>query len=367
MILPEKAPVQSNKPSTKSNKPSTAKCKLPMYISFLLSEPKLANCQRLSEVSEASHDSVNRFLAREEYTPFDLFNEVKNLIVLGGGTLSVDDTVLDKPYITVFKADLAGWFWSGKHKKSVKGFNLITLYYTDPLGSQVPVNYRIYDKKENKTKNEYFREMLDEVIAWGLNPAWITGDSWYSSLANMTGIKNHAHNFMFAIEKNRLISVSGEEEFYQIQSFDVPEEGLKAYLKGFGEVMIFRTVFKNEYRYYIMFSLNKETEELLPLTKADFVRIHDQHWNIERYHRAIKQECNIERFQVRKERQIRTHIFCALAAFVQLEFMRSEKRMKNWYELRRNLFNEVIANFIQEGIAPDGIPFGADITSSVNA
>ena len=47
-----------------------------------------------------SHDSVNRFLKREKYEPKDLFNEGKNNIFksLIGGTLSVDDSVLDKPY-----------------------------------------------------------------------------------------------------------------------------------------------------------------------------------------------------------------------------------------------------------------------------
>ena len=29
----------------------------------------------------------------------------------------------------------------------------------------MPVNYRIYDKSEGKTKNDYFREMLIEVLA----------------------------------------------------------------------------------------------------------------------------------------------------------------------------------------------------------
>jgi hypothetical protein len=37
-----------------------------------------------------SHDSVNRFLIRELYDGEDLFNEVKPLINLYGGTLRVD-------------------------------------------------------------------------------------------------------------------------------------------------------------------------------------------------------------------------------------------------------------------------------------
>lgn len=41
-----------------------------------------------------SHDSVNRFLLRENYTPYDLFNEIRADLNLKGGTVSVDDTVL---------------------------------------------------------------------------------------------------------------------------------------------------------------------------------------------------------------------------------------------------------------------------------
>jgi hypothetical protein len=45
-----------------------------------------------------SHDSVNRFLLRERYEPKDLFEEIKPNINLVGGTLSGDDTVIDKPH-----------------------------------------------------------------------------------------------------------------------------------------------------------------------------------------------------------------------------------------------------------------------------
>jgi len=45
-------------------------------------------------------------------------------------------------------------------------------------GNSVPINYKIYDKKEGKTKNDYLREMLSETISWGVKPRMVTGDSW---------------------------------------------------------------------------------------------------------------------------------------------------------------------------------------------
>jgi hypothetical protein len=83
----------------------------------------------LAEIlGDVSHDSVNRFLLRERYDPYDLFEMVKTIINLTGGILSVDDTVIEKLYSNPRYAELIGYFWSGKYHKSIKGLNLITLY-----------------------------------------------------------------------------------------------------------------------------------------------------------------------------------------------------------------------------------------------
>jgi hypothetical protein len=163
---------------------STAKCTLEHYTAFLLAEAQSAGCVRLSEVSggEFAHDAANRFLNREEFSPMDLFEEVRPLIDLEGGILSVDDTVLDKPYSQEGKTDLVGYFYSGLHGKAVKGINLVTLFYADSQSIRVPVNFRVVDKAQGKTKNDLFREMVEEVLAWGLRPGIVTADSWYSGV-----------------------------------------------------------------------------------------------------------------------------------------------------------------------------------------
>lgn len=136
------------------SRPSTARCTLEHYTAFLLAEAQSAGCVRLAEVSggEFAHDAANRFLNREDFRRRDLFEEVRAQIDLEGGILSVDDTVLDKPYSQEGKTELVGYFWSGLHGRAVKGVNLVTLSYADPEGVRVPVNYRVVDKKEGKTK-----------------------------------------------------------------------------------------------------------------------------------------------------------------------------------------------------------------------
>jgi len=49
---------------------------------------------------------------------------------------------------------------------------------------------------------------------------------------------------------------------------------------------------------------------------------------------------------VRTTEAIKTHIFCSIRAFTQLELMRAEEMIKNWYEVQKNLHLQVAREFI---------------------
>lgn len=306
-----------------------------------MSEPKSATCTRLSEVMNISHDSVNRFLLRECYEPLDLFNEAKKLLNLIGGTLNVDDSTLDKPYS--HQMELVTHVWSGKHHRVVKGLNLITLYYTDPQGRSLPVNYRVYDKTENKTKNGYFLDMLAQVLEWGLQPDFMTGDSWYSCVNNLKTVKNHRMGFLFAIESNRRVSLE-KGSWVQVQTLTIPEDGLMVWLREFGEVKLFRTQLKDQLRHYVVYLPEADFDNF---DQTDFQKQHDRHWQIEQYHRMIKQVCNIEKFQVRGKIPILNHIFSALCGYVHLQKMQLTEVISNAYQWQRDLYKDVVAAFVE--------------------
>jgi hypothetical protein len=351
-------------------RPSTAACTLPMYIGFLLSEPHATSCLRLGNLMHISHDSVNRFLNRESYSPQDLFNEAKSTLSLVGGILSVDDSVLDKPYSQYI--GYVGYFYSGKHHAVVKGINLITLYYTDRNGNHQPINFRVYDKSENKTKNDYFLEMLAEVLSWGVKPSFVTMDSWYSCVKNLKTIKNHQMGFLIALESNRLVSIE-KGTWIRVQNLNIADEGSVVWLREFGYVKVFRTHLKNQVRHYAIYlsrndedENNSDNDHLVNFTKVDFEKLHDQHWQIEQYHRAIKQVCNIESFQVRNKVAVKNHIFSAICGYVKLQQMRATEIIMNCYELQRDLFNQVISGFIKSFIP--GIPhMNSHYAGAVNA
>jgi len=54
---------------------------------------------------------------------------------------------------------------------------------------------------------------------------------------------------------------------------------------------------------------------------------------IEQYHRAIKQVCNIEHFQVRSKVTIKNHLFAAICGYVQLQKLSAMALINNCYSI----------------------------------
>lgn len=315
------------------------------YIAYLLSEPRKVSCVKASEVLELSHDEINRFLLSNNFTGQDLFEAVRQGLCLEGGVLSVDDSVLDKPFTDPATTELVGYFWSGRHHKTVKGINLITLFYTDPSGLGFPVNFRIYRHQEGKTKHAYFQQMVKECWQWGLRPLWVSADSWYASIENLKFLRNQEVGFLVGLEANRIVSTT-PGCYEQVGKVELlPEAGLFTHLKGFDFVKVFRTVDKEGHaRHYAMYL--PDSEKSRQLSRETFEEVKTQHWHVEECFRTIKQECHAQHFFVRSTQAIINHIFCVLRALQRLTWMAQDEIIDSVYALQRKLFLQVQREFI---------------------
>jgi putative transposase len=87
-----------------------------------------------------------------------LWDEVQPFVNRQGRVLVLDDSTLDKPYARAM--DLRVYQWSGKHKPTALGINLITRLWTDG-GAKLPIDCRVDDKPTTgQGKNHSFQEML---------------------------------------------------------------------------------------------------------------------------------------------------------------------------------------------------------------
>lgn len=231
-------------------------------------------------------------------TPKALYEESKHLINKQAGFLIVDDSTLDKPYSE--KIDLVTYHWSGKHHKVVKGINLITLLWTDGK-AHIPVDFRIY-KKDGKTKNDHFQDMLITAKERGFKPKYVIFDSWYSSLENLKIVRSFGWHFFCSLKENRLVNPTCDREGdVNVCTIDIPEWGLNAHLKGFGLVRLFRKVSKDgDVSFY--------GSDVLKAGVTEYGELFGLGWKIEEYHRGIKQCCGIERAFVRKAHAVINHV-----------------------------------------------------------
>ena len=87
--------------------------------------------------------------------------------------------------------------------------------------------------------------------------------------------------------------------------------------------------------------------EMLDASELDRTSFKDFGWNIEEYHRRIKQCCGSEKWQGRKEVVQRGYILFALPASLRLESHRLKSGVR-WYESRRAIHRSATTLFITQ-------------------
>jgi hypothetical protein len=283
-----------------------------------------------------AHDAVSRWLARFTCQPQELWNQVKDLADPKSGYLVIDDTTLDKRYSR--ENELAKLQYSGDEHGLVNGINLVNLLWTD-LEKCIPVDYRVYHKEaDGKTKNDLFQELLKRAIKRGFSPLYVLFDSWYSSIANLKFKRSQGLKFICNLKSNRIISCHR----IQMALCDLPladKQVSKVWLKAFGHILVCKVVATNGDITYLA------TNDLSLTDYDEFTGHWQQRWNIEEFHRGLKQTTGIEKCYSIKAASQKTHIFAAFVAFVRLETVRISEHI-SWYEQKASIVRFATANYI---------------------
>ena len=284
-----------------------------------------------------SHDCFLRVLQKQPPDTATLWHEAKQYVTLTKGCLVLDDTTLDKPYAK--KMPLVTWHWSGTHRRGVQGINLQTLLWTDGTACG-PCACAVYDKPlGGRTKNEAFAAMLRTAKTRGFQPAYVLFDSWYSSLANLKLIRQLGWQWLTRFKKNRQVNPdrTGNRPIEQVA---IPPEGRVVHLRGYGLIKVFRIeAKKGRVEYWATSNL--------ALSPAQRATLAHHGWQIETYHRGLKQCCGVDRAQVRSVRGQLNHILLAIRAFLRLEGVRL-RTGQSWYETKAQIVRQAIGQAIRD-------------------
>ena len=334
---------------------------LDLYSDYLISSFGQTTATGLSALlnHEISHDAVQRFLSIEKQTSADLWRIVKphvRNIESAEGVLIIDDSIAEKPYTDV--NDIVCWHYDHTHGQTIKGINFVTcLYHSQgvslPVGFEIVAKTEIYmDPKDGKekrrskrTKNEMYRDLVRQAVQNQIVFTYVLSDIWFASAENMKFVKTTLKKeFVMPIKGNRKVALSvSEKQNGRYQRVDTLElEALRPVTVYVEEVLfpllLAKQVFTNE---------DGSTGVLYLVTSHPtldgngIAALYQKRWNVEPYHKSLKQNASLEKSPTQTVTTQTNHFFAALCGYIKLELLKCDTKL-NHFALKSKLYLHAI-------------------------
>jgi len=329
---------------------------LDIYTDYLICQNNYATSTGLSDLlcGAMSHDKFTRFLNGTALGSQDLWLYIKPEIrkneKQSGGILILDDSIEEKPYTD--ENEIMCWHYSHSKGTHVKGVNILSclVRYGDislPIGYEIvhkdimfcDIKSRKVKKKASLTKNEHFRNLIKQSHNNKVLFDYVLADNWFGAKDNLEYIHNSQKHFIIGIKSNRTIALSQNEkmggQFKQVSSLDLQDgQSIKVWLKGLEfPVALIKKVFINEDNsigtlYLVSNDLDHDADYLY--------EIYQKRWQIEIYHKSIKQNTSLAKSPTKKVISQSNHIFASIVAFCKLEMLQL-KTCVNHFALKYKL------------------------------
>ena len=245
----------------------------------------------------------------------------------------------------------------------VKGINFVSTLYRNS-GAALPIGFELvakteeyFDKKTKKmkrrspiTKNEMAREMVAQTVKNGVIFRFLVFDAWFSAKENLKFIKHDLKKEVICpIKSNRQVATSFKDtqrgQWQTVSTLEIkPNRVQKIYLEGVEfPLLLAKQVFKNE----------DQSESVLYLISSDttigsdqITTIYQRRWNVEVYHKSLKQNVSLEKSPTRTETTQTNHFFAALCGYIKLEMLKVETKT-NHFALKTKLYVNALQSAYQ--------------------
>lgn len=302
-----------------------------------------------------SHDRVQRFLASAQRTSVDLWQLVKphvRAIQSAAGVLIIDDSLAEKPYTD--ENDIVCWHYDHAHDCCVKGINFLTALYHSQ-GVSLPVGFVIVaktehylDKKDGKSKrrspiskNEHYQNLAQQAVTNQIPFKYVLNDVWYASADNMKFVKHTLHKeFIMPLKANRKVALSLADKrhgrYVRVDTLALePNTVREVYLEGVDfPLLLVKQVFVNDDGSIgVQYLVTSDTT----LAGDDITTLYRTRWNVEPYHKSLKQNASLEKSPTQTVRTQTNHFFAALCGYIKLELLKGTTQL-NHFALKSKLY-----------------------------
>lgn len=337
------------------------KALLDIYSDYLISAFGLTTATGLSSLLEGqiSHDRIQRFLASPKRTSADLWSIVKphiRAMQQADGVLIVDDSIAEKPYTD--ENDIICWHYDHTTGGMTKGINFLTaLYHAGTLSLPVDVTVvakteHYIDKKDGKekrrspvSKNESYRTMLQQAITNHIPFRYVLNDVWFASAENMVFVTQTLQkDFVMPLKTNRKVAVCAADKqngrYVSVATLELePHVPREIYLEGVDfPLLLIKQIFANEDGSTGMVYL--VTSDRM-LTYDAITTLYRKRWNVEPYHKSLKQNASLERSPTHTVTTQTNHFFAALCGYIKLELLKSTTKLTH-FALKAKLYTRAV-------------------------
>jgi len=328
-----------------------------LYSDYLLASFGATTATGLSQLleGEVSHDQVTRYLAGTKKTAADLWLTVKSFVrqvQSAQGVLIIDDSIEEKPYTD--ENDLVCWHYDHAKDRLLKGINFLTALYASH-GVSLPVGFHLIAKTEKYldpktqkekrrspvTKNELCRELIKQAGVNLIPFRFVVFDTWFASAETMVFIKQQQqHDFICPLKTNRKVALSMADKqqgrYIRVDTLGLEEHTTReVYLEGVDfPLVLVKQVFTNEDGSCgILYLVSSDTT----LSFADLTTSYQKRWQVECYHKSLKQNVSLAKSPTQTVTTQTNHFFAALSGFIKLERLKGKTKL-NHFALKAKLY-----------------------------
>jgi len=334
---------------------------LDIYTDYLISSFGLTTATGLSQLLNGaiSHDRIQRFLASSPKTGKDLWRVVKTYvrqIQSEAGVIIIDDSISEKPHTD--ENAIICWHYDHTSGQNIKGINFVTaLYHANEVS--LPVNYHLIEKTETyidkKTgkekrrspvsKNEVYRQILQQVVRNQIPFRYVVNDVWFASAENMMFVVHDLkRHFVMPLKTNRKLALSIEDKVNgrYLRVDELPIEAnteLTIYLEAVDFALkLVKQVFTNgDGSSGILYLVSSD----LDLTYNGITTIYQKRWNVEPYHKSLKQNAALSKSPTKTVTTQSNHFFASLCSYIKLEMLKI-KTKTNHFALKSKLYLQAL-------------------------
>ena len=184
------------------------------------------------------------------------------------------------------------------------------------------------------SKNAVGQELIKQAVRNRLPFRFVLFDVWFASAETMGFIKQHQHrDFICPLKTNRKVALSKADKqqgrYVRVDTLELEAQTTREiYLEGIDFPLVLgKQVFTNEDGSVgIRYLVSSDTT----LSFDDFTTNYHKRWQVECYHKSLKQNVSLEKSPAHTVTTQTNHFFAALCGFIKWERLKVDTKLHHF-------------------------------------